>query len=62
MSTIPFLKGLLEKLPLITKLNQSKGCPLLGVSLSDSEVSKQENTKAAKVPPTRNEVESFFGG
>lgn len=58
MSTIPFLKGVLNSLPDMIRLKH--GCPLLGGG--GTEPSKKEVYKEAKEAPTVSAIEAFIRG
>jgi len=58
MSTIPFLKGILNSLPEIIRLNH--GCPLMGGGTT--EAPKKEAYKEAEKAPTISAIEAFVRG
>lgn len=63
-STLPYLKGLLNSIPTLAKLNSrlnGGGCPLLGIGGESEEVPK-ERYREADEAPTMSEIENFFGG
>lgn len=57
MSTIPFLKGIINKLPDIVRPNHM--CPFLG---GTTESSEKEVYKEAKEAPTVSAIEAFVRG
>jgi hypothetical protein len=59
-STIPFLKGILNSLQDILRLNQH-GCPLLGGSAT-TETENKEAYKEAEIAPTASAIEAFIKG
>lgn len=58
MSTIPFLKGILNSLPEVVRLKH--GCPLLGGG--GAETQTKEVYKEAKEAPTIDAIEAFVRG
>ena len=68
-STIPFLNGLKDKLPVVLELKRrlsggDNRCPLLGIGMTSegAQQQPQERYKEADEAPTRSQIESFFGG
>jgi hypothetical protein len=59
MSTVPFLKGIINKLPDIVRPNHM--CPFLGGSTADTP-RRKDIYKEAKEAPTVSAIEAFVRG